>query len=287
MNAITMRTAAVAAAVVVAATAGPAAAQLRLPRPSQKATVTQTIGLTDVSITYSRPGVKGRVIWGGLVPYGKPWRTGANEATSFTCSDDVTIEGEALPAGTYSLITIPEVDAWTVVFNREEDLWGAYDYKPESDVLRVKVTPVPTAHEEWMSFRFDDLSWNGATLTLAWEKLAVPVRIGVDDVEQCLAAIRDTMARAPEDDWRTPYRAASFCLDAGVNAEQGVKWAEKSVAIEQGYYNTNLLARYRANAGDTKAAIALAKKAIEIGRAAERPADTAPTERLLEELEAR
>lgn len=282
MNASVIRAAALAAAVAVAASSMPAAAQLRLPRPSQKATVTQTIGLTDVTVVYSRPGVKGRVIWGGLVPYGEPWRTGANEATLFTCTEDVTIEGETLPAGTYALLTVPGAEAWTVVFSRDTDLWGAYAYKPENDALRVTVKPLAAPHEEWMSFRFDDPSWEGAMLTLYWEKLALPIRVGVDDIAQCLAAIRDTVGRAPADDWRTPYRAASFCLDAGVNVEEGAKWAERSVSVQQGYYNTSLLARFRAEAGDVNEAIALAEKAIEIGRAQERPADTAPTERLLE-----
>lgn len=281
MNATSLfRAAALAVTLAVAAT--PAAAQLKLPRPSQSATVTQTIGLTDVSVVYSRPGVKGRVIWGSLVPYDTPWRTGANEATSFTCSEDITVEGQSLAAGTYSLFTIPGHETWTVVFNREKDLWGAYTYKPESDALRVEVKPRSAPHEEWMSFGFDDPTWEGATLTLRWAELAVPVRIGVDDVAQCMAAIRDTIGRAPADDWRTPFRAASFCLDAGVNLDEGAKWAEASVAIEPGYYNTGVLARYRAQEGLTDDAVATATKAIEIGRAAKN--DVRPMELLIESL---
>lgn len=274
----------IAAAVAAVLLVSPSSAQVKLPRPSQKATVMQTIGLTDITLAYSRPGVKGRAIWGGLVPYGEPWRTGANEATTFTCSEEVTVEGQKLPAGTYSLLTIPGADEWTVAFNKEKDLWGAYAYKPESDVLKVKVKPQASpAAEEWMSFRFSDLSWKGATLALYWEKLMLPVRIGVDDVEQCLTAVRDTITRAKADDWRTPYRGASFCLDAGANLEEGTKWAEKSVAIEEGYYNVSLLARYRAEKGDLKEAVALAEKAIKLGKAQKEPADTKPTERLLAE----
>jgi hypothetical protein len=118
-----------------------AQAELKLPRPSPKATVTQTIGYTDVTVAYSRPGVKARVIWGSLVPYDKPWRTGANEATTFTCSEEITFEGKKLPAGTYSLFTIPGHKMWTVVLNKEKDLWGAYEYKPEQDILRAEVQP--------------------------------------------------------------------------------------------------------------------------------------------------
>ena len=114
---------------------------LKLPRPSPKATVVQTVGLTDVTITYSRPGVKGRTIWGDLVPYDKVWRTGANEATTFQVSQDVKINGQALPAGTYSLHTIPGKTQWTVIFNKTADQWGSYDYDQTKDALRIQVTP--------------------------------------------------------------------------------------------------------------------------------------------------
>lgn len=279
---------ALAAALAAALFVSPSTAQVKLPRPSQKATVMQSIGLTDVTVTYSRPGVKGRAIWGALVPFGEPWRTGANEATTFACSEEVIIDGQKLPAGTYSLLTIPGADEWTVAFNKEKDLWGSYAYKPESDVLKVKVKPLTTASsEEWMSFRFTDLSWTGASLVFQWEKIAFALRINVDDVDQSLVAVRDTITRAPADDWRTPYRGASFCMDAGTNLDEGLQWAEKSVKIEEGYFNVSLLARYRAQKGNVKDAVALAEKAIKIGKAQKEPADTKPTERLLAEWTAK
>ena len=113
-------------------------AELKLPRVSPGATVSQTIGTTDLTVEYSRPGVKGRVIWGDLVPFDKPWRTGANEATRFTTTDAITFGGQPLPAGTYALLTIPAKDEWTIVLNSEKDLWGAFQYKPDKDVLRFK-----------------------------------------------------------------------------------------------------------------------------------------------------
>ncbi len=271
-------------AAIAALLATPVVAQVRLPRPSQKASVMQTVGLTDITVTYSRPGVKGRTIWGALVPYDQPWRTGANEATTFTCSEEITVEGQKLAAGTYSIVTLPGKTEWTVAFNKEKDLWGAYAYKPESDALRVKVKPqTAAASEEWMTFRFVDPTWNDATMVLHWEKLAVPVKIGVDDVPQALAAIRDTIGRAKADDWRTLNRGASFCLDAGTNLEEGTKWAEKSVGIQEDYFNVTVLARYRHKAGNTKDAVMLAEKAIQLGKAQKEPADTKPTERLLAE----
>ena len=130
--------AAIVAAAILAATT-PALAQLELPRVSPKATVSQTVGLTDVTITYCRPSVRGRTIWGGLVPYDEVWRTGANEATTITFTDDVTIDGNKLPAGTYGLFTVPGKDEWTVVFNKGAKQWGAYEYKQDQDALRIKV----------------------------------------------------------------------------------------------------------------------------------------------------
>jgi hypothetical protein len=149
------------------------------PRPSPNAAVSQTIGFTDVAVTYCRPGVKGRVIWGDLVPYDKVWRTGANEATTITFSDDVMIEGQKLAKGKYGVFTIPTKTTWTVIFNKTAQQWGAYQYKPEDDVLRVTVTPKEGAFQERMLFTFDNLSDKSAQLVLSWEKLQVPVKIEV------------------------------------------------------------------------------------------------------------
>lgn len=149
------------------------------PRPSPNASVSQVIGFTDVAVTYCRPGVKGRVIWGELVPYDKVWRTGANEATTITFSDDVTIEGQKVPKGKYGLFTIPTKTTWTVILNKVAEQWGAYQYKPDQDVLRVTVTPKAGAFQERMLFTFENLTNNSAELVLSWEKLQVPVKIEV------------------------------------------------------------------------------------------------------------
>lgn len=149
------------------------------PRASPNASVSQTIGVTEVTISYGRPGVKERKIWGELVPYGKIWRTGANEATTISFHKDVLIEGQKLPAGTYALFTIPTENAWTIVFNKNPEQWGSDDYDPQKDALRIKVKPQPAAHKEWMSFSFKNLTADpsSATAVLRWEKLAVPFKI--------------------------------------------------------------------------------------------------------------
>src|SRR5438876_1248992 len=148
------------------------APQLRTPRASQKQVVTQTVGFTDVTITYSRPGVKGRQIWGGLVPYDKVWRTGANEATTISFSDDVMINSQPLPKGTYSLHTIPGRDSWTIIFNKTANQWGSFNYDAAQDALRVTVKPEKADFREWMSFDVPQLSTDSATVALRWENLA-------------------------------------------------------------------------------------------------------------------
>lgn len=160
----------------------PAAAQKRdssEPRASPNASVSQTIGTTDVTITYGRPSVKGRTVFGELEPYGSVWRTGANEATTITFSGDVTVEGQPLAAGTYGLFSIPGEDEWVVVFNKVANQWGAYEYDEKQDALRVTVTPEEAPHSELLTFAFDDVSQDVATASFHWGTVRVPFRIAV------------------------------------------------------------------------------------------------------------
>jgi len=159
-------------------------------RASLKASVMQRLGIdTDVTIEYSRPGVKGRKIWGELVPYGMapgnqysndkpyPWRAGANENTTIEFSKDVLIEGNKLPAGKYGIHMIPSEKDWIIIFSKNNSEWGSFSYNQEEDALRVTVTPVEAPHKEWMMFGFDDLAGTSATAFLHWEKLRVPFKI--------------------------------------------------------------------------------------------------------------
>jgi hypothetical protein len=253
-------------------------AELVLPRVSPAATVKQTVGTTDLSVTYSRPGVKGRTIWGELVPNDQPWRTGANEATTFTTTDDIMVGGQALAAGTYSFFTIPTAGAWSVIFSNQKELWGAYEYDSKQDALRLAATPTAAEATEWLQFTFEDLTPTSADLTLRWEKskLTIPIAVNVNTI--VMTAARAEVAAAKADDWRTPFRAAQFTFDNNVALEEGAKWLDQSIAIEAGYANLNLKARWQAKTGDTKAAVATAKKALEINKKAETPANTAAFE---------
>jgi hypothetical protein len=162
------------------------------PRASLKASVSQTIGAdTEITIVYSRPGVKGRKIWGELVPYGLtpgnkysdgkpfPWRAGANENTTIEVTKDVLVNGKKLPAGKYGLHMIPSEKEWEIIFSKDNDKWGSFKYDEANDALRVTVTPVEAPQREWLTYGFENLAGTSATAYLHWEKLKVPFRIEV------------------------------------------------------------------------------------------------------------
>jgi DUF2911 family protein len=238
------------------------APQLKVPRPSQKQVLTQTVGFTDITITYSRPGVKGRQIWGGLVPYDKVWRTGANEATTIAFSDDVTINGQALPKGTYSLHTIPGKDEWTIVFNNVSNQWGSFSYDPAKDALRVKAKPQTAPFAEWMTFEVPQLSPDQATIAIHWENLSVPFTVGTNTTQKVLADARAAVAAAKPDDWQTPLRAATFAIENRIDLDEANRWLDQSIKANENIRNLFEKARAQAMAGDRAGAIATAQKAI-------------------------
>jgi hypothetical protein len=278
-NALISGTLIAAAAAVLAA--APALADLETPRASPNATVSQVVGVTDVTITYCRPGVKGRVIWGGLVPYGQVWRTGANEATTIAFSSDVSIDGHTLAAGTYALMTIPEKDEWTIIFNKDAKQWGAYDYKAADDALRIKAKPEPAPFTERMTFTFPDTTNDATEVALSWDKLRVAFTVKVDTVGLVVSSARKAVAEAKPDDWRTPVRAASFCLDNNVDIADARAWVEKSLAAKETMAGLVAKARLLAFDGKKAEAIATAKKAISVGKAADPKAETSPVEKLI------
>ena len=253
------------AALVVAQSAS--AQQFSTPRPSPGAKLTQTVGTTDLTINYSRPGVKGRAIWGALVPYGQPWRTGANEATQFICSDEIVVEGQKLAAGTYALVTIPSADSWVVAFSTQKEMWGAFAYEAKNDAVRLTVKPVAAEHVERMQFTFDDPTPESTVMNLRWEKLSVPVKITVDTNGKTLAAARTAIAAAKVDDWRTPFRAASWAFDANVAPDEVKVWAASANKVKDNFQTSGLLARLAAKGGDTKTATMLMQKSIAFGKA--------------------
>src|ERR1044071_7579563 len=238
------------AAAAVFALASLAQAQLRTPRPSQKASVMQTVGVTDLTITYSRPGVKGRTIWGDppagaaagaatlddararakdapIVPYGHVWRAGANEATTFTVTDDVLINGQKLAPATYSLHTIPGKDEWTIIFNSDAGQWGSFSYDEKKDTLRVKAKPqMATENQEWLTYEIPEVGPTSARVNIRWERLRVPFTVEVPNMEALMRSRIDAALAANPTDWRIPMMEATKY--ANVNkGDEGLKGADK------------------------------------------------------------
>lgn len=257
-----MRKVLVTVIMVLMATA--ALAQVRTPRVSPGGSVSQTVGLTDITLKYSRPGVKGRTIWGGLVPYDKVWRTGANEATTISFSDDVFINGQKLAKGMYSLHTIPGQNEWTFIFNSVADQWGSYSYDETKDVLRVKAKPETADHREWMGFEINDLTTDTAKVVLRWEKIAAPFTVDTKSTEKTMASF----ANALKPDWRTPYMAAQFAFEnKGVAADQQISdWLDKSLSINENIGNLWLKARFLERLGRKQDAIRTGEQAIAAAR---------------------
>lgn len=238
-----------------------------LPAPSPKATLQQRVGLTDITVEYSRPSAKGRKVFGDLVPYGEVWRTGANKATAITIKGDVLLNDQPLPAGTYSLFTIPyEGGAWEVILNKNTELWGAYDRKPEEDVLRMKVPAKECATTETFTMEFANLGQDVADLLIRWENQEAAVRISADATEQSKANIAEAVAK-PDAGYRQFYGAASFYLDRNIDAKQALAWAQQSVSKEKKYWNTFVLAKAQAANNLFKEASATAQEAAKLAAA--------------------
>lgn len=211
---------------------------LNLPDVSQAAEVKQRIALTDVTIKYHRPLVNGRKIWGGLVPYGKVWRAGANENTTIEFSDPVAVEGKPLAKGVYGLHMIPNPDSWTVIFSKTNTGWGSYSYDPKDDALRVDVKPKPLAeNKEALEFDFEDLKPTSTAVTLKWEKLGVPFTVSVNDADQTLQNIRAQLKGRGQFTWQALDEGAQFCLTRKINLNEALTWADASIQNEERFDN--------------------------------------------------
>jgi tetratricopeptide (TPR) repeat protein len=212
-------------------------ALLDLPRKSQNAQVTQTIGITEVTVKYSRPVINGRKVWGGLVPYGEVWRAGANENTVITFSDPVTVEGKPLDKGTYGLFMIPKEDEWTIIFSRTNTAWGAFTYKPDEDVLRVTVKPAASDFHDALLYDFDPITSDSAQVTLRWDKLAVPFKVAVNVPQTVEQSLNGQLRGRVQYEWQSWDDAANYFLDAKADLPDGLKYADKSTEIESRYDN--------------------------------------------------
>ena len=256
------------------------AQSVRFPSPSPAAMVKQTIGVVDATINYSRPGVKGREVWGKLVPYGELWRSGANMATTLELSDEATIEGQKIAAGKYSLFTIPAQQGdWTLVINKNPNLAGTGGYKQEEDALRVKVkAQMQTTSREWLEYAFEELTDSSATLALYWERLRLPVKISVAANDLACGKARAAVAQAQG----ALIGFANYALQTGTNLDEALKMLDASIAVQESYRNHVLKARILERLGKKADAMKLMEKGVAMGKSAKTPPfDLADNEKIL------
>jgi len=285
-----------------------------VPRASQKATVGHTVGTTDVSIIYSRPAVKGRLVYGDwpgggtgeatidnqnqrpagapLVAWGRVWRTGANEATLFIVNDDVLINGQPLAAGKYSLHSVPGKDDWTFIFNKDDGQWGSFTYDATKDALRVKAKPTWVAeNEELLTFGVDAPEGDTATVTLRWEKLSVPFTVKVKDViGSTIGRLKAFTAESKADEWQRHFSAAMYAKQNKLDSDSTAWFVAADKAVDAAIAAKPTFANYRAksnilfNAGRPQPALAATEKAIELGKAEKQ--DVAALEKRASDLKA-
>ena len=210
---------------------------LDLPRDSQHAVVTQRIGLTDITINYHRPLVKGRKIWGGVVPYGEVWRAGANENTTILFSEPVTIEGNPLDRGTYGLHMIPKEDQWTVIFSKTSTAWGSFSYKQGEDALRVTVKPQQTDLHEALTYDFDNPTADSTVVTMRWEKVAVPFTVAVDTKKIVEQSLHTQLRGFSQYTWISWDDAANYLVDNKMDLNEALADANTSIENEERYDN--------------------------------------------------
>jgi len=254
------------AVALVAMAASAQAPQLKSPQPSPAASVTQELGISTFRIEYHRPAVKGRAIWGGLVPYGQIWRAGANEATVLTFSDPVKIAGQVVPAGSYALFAIPGKEQWTLVLNRQGKQWGAYNYKADQDVLRIEAKPAATPHQEYLQYDLQVESPDRLRVDLRWEKLSVGFAMEVDTKAVYWKYLEENLAKASPANWQPWFQGARYCLEQGIEPVKAMAWIETSLKAEENARNLECKARLLEKAGKTAEALGVLDRAIALSR---------------------
>lgn len=287
-------------------------AQLMLPRDSQRAEVVQTVGDTKVSIVYHRPNIKGRKVWGdapdsaanqtktldgstmndkeaALVTYGHVWRTGANENTTFEITNDVTINGQKLPAGKYGLHSIPNKDEWTLIFSKVNNSWGSFSYDASKDQLRVTAKPQTGEFQETLSLDLENIKPTTAEFVIRWANVRVPFKLDVGDVQgRTLAEIRKQVGSLKDGDFRTPVQGAGWVLDSKLSAvyPEAITWVDKSLAVRETAGGLSLKAQLLAASGKKSDAVTTMEKAIQLGKSATPPANTSNMEKMLADWKA-
>lgn len=260
------------AAIVLLVASTPAFAQaprLTLPEASQAATVSQRIGLTDITVTYHRPAVRKRAIWGEVVPYGQVWRAGANENTVVSFSTPVTVGGQTLQAGDYGLHMIPAKGEWTVIFSRDASAWGSFFYDQAKDAVRLATTPAENAHQEHLAYTFETPTPQGVVLTLRWEKLAVPITVAVDTPTVVTDSFERELRGLAGFFWQPHVQAAQWTAQHGRDDTRALAWADKALTMNRNYQTLAVKARVLEKQGAAADAAALRDEAVKVATEAD------------------
>jgi hypothetical protein len=241
-------------------------AQVKTPQPSPKTTVQQVVGLTDVTLDYSRPSAKGRTIFGDLVPFGKLWRTGANYNSLITFSDDVTIEGKVLPKGKYALFTVPKADTWEIIFYNNSDNWGTPEEFKETEVaLRANAKPILTDRRvETFTLSIGNVTNDSAELEIAWEKTFVALKFEVPSKKVAMASIAKVLAGPTAGDY---FSSAQYYYQANIDHNKALEFINKAISMvkpgeDVPFWHLRLKSLIQAKLGDKKGAIETAKLSL-------------------------
>ncbi len=244
--------------------------KVQLPQQSPLGTIKQNVGITDIEIVYSRPGVKGREIFGKMIPFGAVWRTGANPSTKVTFSTPVKLNGTEIPAGSYALYTIPGESEWTIIIYKDSSLWGAYGYDQKNDLARIKTTPVKLSESvETFTIEINDIRNESATLNLSWEKTRVPVKMEFAALAKAFAQLESAMASPGEKTGGFYYNALDFCISNNMELPKALVWANEAVVKQpKSMWIIQEKAYIQSKLGDKAGAIETAKRAAEVAKAA-------------------
>jgi hypothetical protein len=239
---------------------------VELPFVSPKSVITQVVGLTTITIEYNRPSVKGRKIWGDIVPYNKIWRTGANQATTITFSDDVWLNGNAIKAGKYALYTIPTKDEWTILLNKNAESWGIENYKEEDNVLAFKVKPLKDEFDETFKLEIANIEKTKADIFIEWEKVAIAIEVRVEIEQKVIKNIETAIANAKDTDWEIFATCADYALKNDLFKDEVPIWIDKAMnGNPKSFRPYWLKADWFALNGNFRVAIDLAKQALQLG----------------------
>jgi len=259
--------------------------QIQMPQASPSAKISQRVGLTDVSVNYSRPSTKGRKIFGELVPYGQVWRTGANGATMISFSTNVKIQGQAVPAGDYALYSIPGKNEWTIILSSNKELWGAIGYDKTDDVLRFAAKPTKLNKKyETFEITFANMSDSGADLALKWENTGVDFRIETEVDPIVMADIKKYVIDGGTTESSLLYAAASYYYTNGKDLKQAYEWINESVESDPKYWTVHLKAKVEVELGKKSEALESANQSMDLAKEAGNPDYVGLNERLIKSL---